>query len=57
MCSYLEEEKKNMYPNTFKEMTSKTLWLSDIHAGHWGIASHPDLIALPIRNYIQKLTA
>ncbi|MFV5342377.1 alpha/beta fold hydrolase [Acinetobacter oleivorans] len=30
---------------------------TDIHAGHWGIASHPDLIAMPIRNYIQKLTA
>jgi len=26
MCSYLEEEKKNMYPNTFKDMASKTLW-------------------------------
>lgn len=30
---------------------------TDIHAGHWGIASHPDLIAIPIRNYIQKLSA
>lgn len=30
---------------------------TDIQAGHWGIASHPDLIAAPIRNYIQKLTA
>jgi len=30
---------------------------TDIHAGHWGIASHPDLIAVPIRNYIQNLSA
>jgi len=30
---------------------------TDIPLGHWGIASHPDLIAMPIRKYIQKLTA
>lgn len=30
---------------------------TDIPLGHWGIASHPDLVATPIRNYIQKLTA
>lgn len=30
---------------------------TDIPLDHWGIASHPDLIAMPIRKYIQKLTA
>jgi len=36
---------------------SSSFTRTDIPLGHWGIASHPDLIAAPIRNYIQKLTA